>query len=72
MDRADVVGHDTGGVDLWRLGGGAGEFCRAIGGLGVASGKAVPWPAEAGILGASYSGDCHGLSPFLGGGARGA
>jgi len=72
LDRADVVGHDTGGVGWRRLCGGGGGFCRAIGGLGVVLGKAVPWPAAAGILGASYSGDCHGRSAFLGGGARGA
>ncbi len=72
MDSADVVGHDTGGVDLRRLCGGGGGFCRLIGGLGVVLGKAVPWPAAAGILGASRGSDCHGRSALLVGGARGA
>jgi hypothetical protein len=42
LDYEDVVGEDTGAMDLWRLGGGGGGFCGAIGGFGVTSGKAVP------------------------------
>ncbi len=34
--------------------------------------QAAPWPAVSGIIGVSRRGDCHGLSAFLGGGARGA
>ncbi len=72
LDREDLAIRDTGGVGFRRLGGGAGGICWLIWGLVKALNKARLWPAEkVGMARASRGGDCHGLSPYLGGGARG-
>ncbi len=86
VDREDLTGDDSGGVDfgpVWRIAGGS--FWPILR-LDAALRRATPWPASGvgiprvnpeGRLCASCGGDCHGLSALLGagglgGGARGA
>ncbi len=72
LDREDLAIRDSGGVGFRRFGGGTGGICWLIWGFVKALNKARLWPAaKVGMARASRSGDCHGLSPFLGGGARG-
>ena len=71
-DREDLASHETAGMVSRRHFGGAGGTCRVNWGLGEALSRTTPWPGSgAGMPGVSRSGDCHGLSLFLGGGARG-
>ncbi len=71
LDREDLAGRETVGVDLRRLGGGAGGSGWVNRGLGVGLSRAAPWP-EAGMLRAFRRGDGHVLSALACGGARGA
>ncbi len=72
LDRDDPDDSRGAGSSFRRLGGGADGSCRANRGLGEALSQAAPWPAATvGIARAFRSGDCHGLSRLLGGGARG-
>ena len=82
VDREDLTDDDSGGVDLGRLCRIAGGSYWPISRLNAALSRAAPWPApgigiprvkpEGRLRASCGDDDCHGLSPLLGGGARGA